>query len=88
MVKAVVDQMLDYDPIQTRALCHNIGRTIIMSHLECFADVARNGDILEKKGCYYLLQQIKTWVEYNNRNNTLVRQRRKKEIDKERCKTS
>ncbi|XP_016377260.1 uncharacterized protein LOC107715619, partial [Sinocyclocheilus rhinocerous] len=77
MVKAVVDQIVEHEPNPTRAICHNIVRSIVRSHPECFADVAKNGDILGD-GCYSLLQQIKTRVEYKNRNNTLVRRRRER----------
>ncbi|XP_046691613.1 uncharacterized protein si:dkey-15h8.17 isoform X1 [Silurus meridionalis] len=77
MVKAVVDQMLEHDSNPSRAICHNIVRSIVRSHANCFADVAKNGDILGD-GCYSLLQQIKTRVEYKNRNNTLVRRRRER----------
>ncbi|XP_016113055.1 uncharacterized protein, partial [Sinocyclocheilus grahami] len=75
MVTAVVDQIVEHEPNPTRAICHNIVRSIVRSHPECFADVSKNGDILGD-GCYSLLQQIKTRVEYKNRNNTLVRRRR------------
>ncbi|KAI7811510.1 hypothetical protein IRJ41_022071, partial [Triplophysa rosa] len=77
MVKAVVDQMLEHEPNPTRAICHSVVRSIIRSHPECFADVAKNGDVLGD-GCYSLLQQIKTRVEYKNRNNTLGRRRRER----------
>lgn len=77
MVKAVVDQILDHDPNPTRAMCHNIARSIIRTHPECFADMSKNGDIIGD-GCYSLLQQIKTRVEYKNRSNTLVRRRKER----------
>ncbi|TDH13437.1 hypothetical protein EPR50_G00033140 [Perca flavescens] len=77
MVKAVVDQMLQHDQNPTRATCHSIVRGIVRDYPKSFADVGRNGDILGD-GCHSLLQQIKTRVEYKNRNNTLAQRRRKK----------
>ncbi|KAF1388589.1 hypothetical protein PFLUV_G00091860 [Perca fluviatilis] len=77
MVKAVVDQMLQHDQNPTRATCHSIVRGIVRDYPKRFADVGRNGDILGD-GCHSLLQQIKTRVEYKNRNNTLAQRRRKK----------
>ncbi|CAM4665659.1 unnamed protein product [Leuciscus chuanchicus] len=77
MVRAVVDQMLDHDPNPNRTMCHNIARSIVRSHPKCFADVAKNGDILGD-GCHSFLQQIKTRLEYKTRNNTLARRRRER----------
>ncbi|XP_039505715.1 uncharacterized protein si:dkey-15h8.17 [Pimephales promelas] len=77
MVRAVVDQMLDHDPNPNRTMCHNIARSIVRSHPKCFADIAKNGDILGD-GCHSFLQQLKTRVEYKTRNNTLVRRRRER----------
>lgn len=77
MVRAVVDQMLDHDPNPNRTMCHNIVRSIVRSHPKCFADIAKNGDVLGD-GCHSLLQQIKTRVEYKTRNNTLARRRRER----------
>lgn len=77
MVEAVVDQMFEHDCNPTRAICHQVVRSIVRSHQKCFADVAKNGDILGD-GCYSLLQQLKTRVEYKNRNNILVRRRRER----------
>ncbi|XP_041800685.1 uncharacterized protein LOC121612009 [Chelmon rostratus] len=41
----------------------------------CYWDGAKSGDIVGD-GCHSLLQQVKTRVEYKNRNNTLARCRR------------
>ncbi|KAF3708595.1 hypothetical protein EXN66_Car001769 [Channa argus] len=76
MVKAVVDHMLEYESNPTRVTCHNIVRGIVRDHSKSFADVGKNGDVIGD-GCYSL-QQIKTTVEYKNRNNTLARRRRER----------
>uniref|UniRef100_A0A3B4XNK6 Si:dkey-15h8.17 n=1 Tax=Seriola lalandi dorsalis TaxID=1841481 RepID=A0A3B4XNK6_SERLL len=77
MVRAVVDQMFEHDLNPTRAICHSIARSIVRDYPKCFADVRKKGDIVGD-GCHSLLQQIKTRVEYKNRNNTLARRRREK----------
>ncbi|XP_067296101.1 uncharacterized protein [Pseudorasbora parva] len=75
IVQAVVEQILEQDPNPTRATCHSIVRGIIREFPKCFADIGKTGDIIGD-GCQSLLQQIKTRVEYKNRNNTLARRRR------------
>ncbi|KAF1389442.1 hypothetical protein PFLUV_G00073470 [Perca fluviatilis] len=82
MVKAVVDQMREHDLNPSRAVCHNIVRNIIREYPRSFADVDRNGEFVGD-GCSSLLLQIKTRVEYKNRNNPLSRRRRKRRSDSE-----
>ncbi|XP_052424721.1 uncharacterized protein LOC127967977 isoform X2 [Carassius gibelio] len=77
IVQAVVDQILEQDPNPSRATCHTIVRGIIREFPKCFADIGKTGDIIGD-GCQSLLQQIKTRVEYKNRNNTLARRRRER----------
>ncbi|XP_061747157.1 uncharacterized protein si:dkey-15h8.17 isoform X2 [Nerophis ophidion] len=77
MVTMVVDQMMRHDRNPTRAMCHSVIRGIVRSFPKSFADVGRHGDLVGD-GCHSLLQQIKTRVEYMNRNNTLARRRRQK----------
>ncbi|KAJ4949670.1 hypothetical protein JOQ06_021179 [Pogonophryne albipinna] len=77
MVKLVVDQMLEHEPNPTRAMCHSIARSIIRDSPKSFGDVGKKGDILGD-GCHSLLQQIKTRVEYKNRQNVLARRRRER----------
>ena len=57
--------------------CHN-GDTfsncpthIFRSHPKTFGDIGKHGDTAGD-GCHSLLQQVKTRVEYKNRNNTLA----------------
>ncbi|XP_061925533.1 uncharacterized protein si:dkey-15h8.17 isoform X2 [Entelurus aequoreus] len=77
MVTMVVDQMMRHDRNPTRAMCHSVIRGIVRSFPKSFADVGRHGELVGD-GCHSLLQQIKTRVEYMNRNNTLARRRRQK----------
>ncbi|XP_059915959.1 uncharacterized protein LOC132463678 [Gadus macrocephalus] len=76
MIKTVVDQMLVHEQNPTRATCHTIARMIVRDWPKSFADVGQKGDMLGD-GCYSLLQQIKTRVEYKNRNQTLQTRRRR-----------
>lgn len=77
MVNVVVDQIMQHDRNPTRAMCHSVVRTIVRSHPKSFADIGKQGDTVGD-GCHSLLQQIKTRVEYKNRNNTLARRRRER----------
>ena len=76
MIKTVVDQMLAHEQNPTRATCHTIARMIVRDWPKSFADVGQKGDMLGD-GCYSLLQQIKTRVEYKNRKQTLQTRRRR-----------
>ena len=76
MIKTVVDQMLVHEQNPTRATCHTIARMIVRDWPKSFADVGQKGDMLGD-GCYSLLQQIKTRVEYKNRKQTLQTRRRR-----------
>ncbi|KAG1957356.1 hypothetical protein F2P79_007438 [Pimephales promelas] len=76
-VVVLVDQMMDHDRNPTRAMCHNIVRNIVRSHPKSFGDIGKHGDIAGD-GCHSLLQQVKTRVEYKNRNNTLAQHRRER----------
>ncbi|XP_041656815.1 uncharacterized protein LOC121518531 [Cheilinus undulatus] len=74
-VVMLVDQMMQHDRNPSRAMCHSVVRNIVRSYPKTFADIGKHGDTAGD-GCHSLLQQVKTKVEYKNRNNTLARCRR------------
>ncbi|XP_048036084.1 uncharacterized protein LOC125261575 isoform X2 [Megalobrama amblycephala] len=76
-VVVLVDQMMQHDRNPTRAMCHSVVRNIIRSHPKSFGDIGKHGDTAGD-GCHSLLQQVKTRVEYKNRNNTLAQRRRER----------
>ncbi|XP_054585977.2 uncharacterized protein [Nothobranchius furzeri] len=76
-VVALVDQMMQHDQNPSRAMCYNVVRNIVRRHPKSFADIGKYGDTTGD-GCYSLLQQVKTRVEYHNRTKTLLRHRRKR----------
>ncbi|XP_070401514.1 uncharacterized protein si:dkey-15h8.17 isoform X4 [Nothobranchius furzeri] len=76
-VVALVDQMMKHDQNPSRAMCYNVVRNIVRRHPKSFADIGKYGDTTGD-GCYSLLQQVKTRVEYHNRTKTLLRHRRKR----------
>ncbi|XP_028429381.1 uncharacterized protein LOC114552631 isoform X1 [Perca flavescens] len=76
-VIVLVDQMMQHDRNPTRAMCHSVVRNIVRSHPKSFGDIGKHGDTAGD-GCHSLLQQVKTRVEYKNRNNTLAQRRRER----------
>ncbi|KAA0722130.1 hypothetical protein E1301_Tti009122 [Triplophysa tibetana] len=76
-VVVLVDQMMQHDRNPTRAMCHSVVRNIVRSHPKSFGDIGKHGDTAGD-GCHSLLQQVKTRVEYKNRNNTLAQRRRER----------
>ncbi|XP_038559421.1 uncharacterized protein LOC119891681 [Micropterus salmoides] len=76
-VVMLVDQMMQHDRNPTRAMCHSVVRNIVRSHPKSFGDIGKHGDTAGD-GCHSLLQQVKTRVEYKNRNNTLAQCRRER----------
>lgn len=76
-VVVLVDQMMQHDRNPTRAMCHSVVRNIVRSHQKSFGDIGKHGDTAGD-GCHSLLQQVKTRVEYKNRNNTLAQRRRER----------
>ena len=50
---------------------------VFRSHPKSFGDIGKHGDTAGD-GCHSLLQQVKTRVEYKNRNNTLAQRRRER----------
>lgn len=75
MVKVIVDSMREHCLNPTRNDCTTVAKAIIDKYPDSFLDNTEEG---EKIGCGYftLLQQLKTRVEYLNRDNTLSRLRR------------
>lgn len=53
----------------------NYPASVFRSYPKTFGDIGKHGDTAGD-GCHSLLQQVKTRVEYKNRNNTLARRRR------------
>ncbi|KAK0143485.1 hypothetical protein N1851_018397 [Merluccius polli] len=76
-VVVLVEQMMQHDRNPSRAMCHSVVRSIVRSHPKSFGDVGKHGDTAGD-GCHSLLQQVKTRVEYKNRNNTLAQRRRER----------
>nr|XP_055038036.1 uncharacterized protein LOC129425962 [Misgurnus anguillicaudatus] len=76
-VVVLVDQMMQHDRNPSRAMCHSVVRNIVRSHPKSFGDIGKHGDTAGD-GCHSLLQQVKTRVEYKNRNNTLAQRRRER----------
>ncbi|KAK5862906.1 hypothetical protein PBY51_018256 [Eleginops maclovinus] len=74
-VVVLVDQMMQHDRNPSRAMCHSVVRSIVRNHPKTFGDIGKHGDTVGD-GCHSLLQQVKTRVEYKNRNNTLAQRRR------------
>lgn len=56
---------------------YNYPTHIFRSHQKSFGDIGKHGDTAGD-GCHSLLQQVKTRVEYKNRNNTLAQRRRER----------
>ncbi|KAK0142675.1 hypothetical protein N1851_019394 [Merluccius polli] len=77
VVVVLVEQMMQHDRNPSRAMCHSVVRSIVRSHPKSFGDVGKHGDTAGD-GCHSLLQQVKTRVEYKNRNNTLAQRRRER----------
>lgn len=61
--------------LATMVAFSNCPAPIFRSHPKTFSDIGKHGDTAGDR-CHSLLQQVKTRVEYKNRNNTLARSRR------------
>lgn len=82
MVRLVVDQMSQQNLNLSRAICHNVVRSIIREYPRSFTDVYLDEEVFGH-GFGSLLNQIKTRVEHVNRYSTLARRRvsrRKKHV--------
>ncbi|XP_041829977.1 uncharacterized protein LOC121635872 [Melanotaenia boesemani] len=75
MVKVIVDSMREHCLNPTRKDCTTVAKAITQMYPGSFLDNTEEGETI---GCGYftLLQQLKTRVEYVNRDNTLSRLRR------------
>ncbi|XP_054587146.1 sterile alpha motif domain-containing protein 3 [Nothobranchius furzeri] len=80
MVKVIVDSMREHCLNPTRKDCTTVAKAITQMYPGSFLDKTDEGEII---GCGYftLLQQLKTRVEYVNRDNTLSRLRRPRRSD-------